>query len=154
MNEKVKIGVVGVGHLGQTHSRLLKQVTSAELVGVFDTDRSKAKDLAEELGVEAFSSLEELLPAVDAATVVAPTTFHFKIASQLIRNGKHCFIEKPVTTTVDEAEKICELAPEFKSQSPGRTYRTFQSRRSCTVSPQLEPMFVECHRLAQFNRAG
>lgn len=154
MNEKVKIGVVGVGHLGQTHARLLKQVTSAELVGIYDVDASRAEALAGELGVKAFGSLEELGSAVDCVSIVAPTSHHYDIAARFMNDGRHCFIEKPVTTTVEEAAKICSLAKEKKLKVQVGHVERFNPAVLALSNLKLEPMFVECHRLAQFKPRG
>ncbi len=154
MNEKVKIGVIGVGHLGQTHARLLKQVAAADLVGVYDVDSARAASLAGELGVKAFSSMDELGGVVDCVSIVAPTSRHFEIASSFMKAGKHCFIEKPVTTTVSEAEKICSLAEEKKVKVQVGHVERFNPAVLALSHLKLEPMFVECHRLAQFKPRG
>lgn len=154
MNEKVKIGVIGVGHLGQTHARLLKQVSTAELAGVYDTDMTKAGAIASELGVRAFKSVDELTRAVESVSIVAPTSYHYELASRLINEGKHCFIEKPVTTTVEEAEKICQLADRAGVKVQVGHIERFNPAVLALSHLRLEPMFVECHRLAQFKPRG
>ena len=146
MNEKVKIGVIGVGHLGQTHARLLKQVKSAELAGIYDIDNAKADSIAAELGVRAFGSVEELSAAVEAVSIVAPTSLHFELAARLMTEGKHCFIEKPVTTTVEEAEQICTLAERAKVKVQVGHIERFNPAVLALSHLKLEPMFVECRR--------
>jgi predicted dehydrogenase len=154
MSEKIKIGVIGVGHLGQTHARLLKQVAAAELVGIHDTDKTKADALAGELGVRAFTSVDELAASVDAVSIVAPTSYHYELATRLMGEGKHCFIEKPVTVTVEEAEKICALADEKKVKVQVGHVERFNPAVLALSHLKIEPMFVECHRLAQFKPRG
>ena len=154
MNEKINIGVVGVGHLGQSHARLLKQVASANLVGVFDIDKSKSQNISAELNVKPFGSLEEMINAVDAVSIVAPTSFHHEIAVKLMNSDKHCFIEKPMTSTVEEAEKICKLAKEKKVKVQVGHIERFNPAVLALSHLKLEPMFVESHRLAQFKPRG
>ncbi|MCL5020604.1 MAG: Gfo/Idh/MocA family oxidoreductase [Bacteroidetes bacterium] len=154
MNDKVKIGVIGVGHLGQTHARLLKQVKTADLVGVFDIDRAKSDAIAGELGVKSFGSTEELMKSSEAACIVAPTSYHYELAVRLMNEGKHCFIEKPVTTTVEEAEKICALADSRNVKVQVGHIERFNPAVLALSHIKIEPMFVESHRLAQFKPRG
>lgn len=154
MNDKVRIGVIGVGHLGQTHARLLKQVKTAELVGVYDVDRAKAESIASELAVKAFESEDELASAADCVSIVAPTSYHHELATRLMKAGKHCFIEKPVTATVEEAKDICVLADEAGVKVQVGHVERFNPAVLALSHMKLEPMFVECHRLAQFKPRG
>ncbi len=154
MNEKVNIGVVGVGHLGQSHARLLKQVASANLVGVFDIDKSKSQNISTELNVKSFGSLKEMMDAVDAVSIVTPTSVHHEIAVRFMNSGKHCFVEKPVTSTVGEAENICKLAKERKVKVQVGHIERFNPAVLALSHLKLEPMFVESHRLAQFTPRG
>ncbi len=154
MNEKVNVGVIGIGHLGQTHARLLRQIGSANLVGVFDVDRTRSEGIAAELGIRAFGSMEELERSVDAVSVVAPTSFHYEIAAGLIKAGKHCFIEKPITSTVEEAENICALAKEKNVKVQVGHIERFNPAVLALSHLKLEPMFIESHRLAQFKPRG
>jgi predicted dehydrogenase len=150
MNEKVKIGVVGVGHLGQTHARLLRQIESADLVGVYDIDETKSRSISDELNVKVFGSLDEMMNQVEAVSIVAPTSFHHEISAKCLKSGKHCFIEKPVTSTVEEAENICNLAKEKKVKVQVGHIERFNPAVLSLSKFKLEPMFVESHRLAQF----
>ncbi len=154
MNGKVKIGVIGVGHLGQTHARLLKQVEAAQLVGVYDTETTRSASIAGELGVKSFSSVDELADSVDAVSIVAPTSFHHELAVGLMNRGKHCFIEKPVAATVEDAESICALADRTKVKVQVGHIERFNPAVLALSHLKLEPMFVECHRLAQFKPRG
>ncbi len=154
MSGKVKIGVVGVGHLGQTHARLLRQVADAELAGIYDIDATKSQSLAAELGVNAFASLDEMMNSVEAVSIVAPTSFHYELASMFMKEGKHCFIEKPITSTVEEAEMICKLADEKKVKVQVGHIERFNPAVLALSNLKLEPMFIESHRLAQFKPRG
>jgi len=99
----LRIGVIGVGHLGALHAKMLSAIPAAKLVGVFDTDLEKARKAAADNGTTACASLEELLVRVEAVTIATTTTTHFDIASQAIARGLHVFLEKPITQTVAEA---------------------------------------------------
>ena len=154
MSGKVKIGVVGVGHLGQTHARLLRQVADAELAGIYDIDAPKSQSLAAEWGGNAFASLDEMMNSVEAVSIVAPTSFHYELASMFMKEGKHCFIEKPITSTVEEAEMICKLADEKKVKVQVGHIERFNPAVLALANLKLEPMFIESHRLAQFKPRG
>lgn len=150
MKEKVKVGVIGVGHLGQSHARLLRQIQSADLVGVYDIDEKKSKTIANELNVRAFESLDQMIGDVDAASVVTPTSFHQEIARKLMDAGRHCFIEKPIASTVEEAAAICRLSKEKNVKVQIGHIERFNPAVLALSKVKLEPMFVESHRLAQF----
>ncbi|MCL5033944.1 MAG: Gfo/Idh/MocA family oxidoreductase [Bacteroidetes bacterium] len=154
MEDKVNVGVIGVGHLGQTHARLFRQVVSVNLVGVFDVDSARSESIAAELGVRAFGSVDEMMKSVEAVSIVAPTSFHYELASRLINDGKHCFIEKPITTTVEEAESICKLASEKNVKVQVGHVERFNPAVLALSHLKLEPMFIESHRLAQFKPRG
>jgi len=110
--KKLRVSVIGTGHLGSIHARLWKNVENAELVGIFDTDTEKAIQKSAELGCKSLGSLEECIAASDAVTIASPTVFHYDIARQCIEANIHCFIEKPVTATYDEAVKLIQTAKE------------------------------------------
>ncbi|MEO0262562.1 MAG: Gfo/Idh/MocA family oxidoreductase, partial [candidate division WOR-3 bacterium] len=98
--KKIKIGVVGVGHLGQIHVKLLKEIKDAELVGIYDIDIEKSKKIAEEYGCKSFNTLDELLKEVDALTCCVPTLSHFEVGKKILSNCKHLFLEKPIATEI------------------------------------------------------
>ena len=150
MKDKINIGVVGVGHLGQTHARLFRQIESANLVGVYDIVSERSKSISEELGVKAFDTLERMLEEVDAASIVVPTSSHHEVAIKLIKFGKHCFIEKPLTSSVEEGAEICKMAKEEKVKVQVGHIERFNAAVLALSGLKLEPMFVESHRLAQF----
>ena len=106
----LKVGVLGAGHLGKIHLRLLNQSEKYELIGFFDAFEENAANVANEFGYTKFNSIEALIAAVDVVDIVTPTLQHFECAKLAIEAGKHIFIEKPIATTVAEAEQIMALA--------------------------------------------
>ncbi len=150
----LKIGVVGAGHLGKIHIKLIKEIAAYELCGFFDVDADSSKRIAEEFNIHAFSSFEEMLQQVDVVDVVTPTLFHHTYASKALRASKHVFIEKPIATTIDEARELEQLSVEAgKKVQIGHVERF--NPAYIAASPFFDnPMFVETHRLAQFNPRG
>ena len=108
----MKIGVLGAGHLGKIHIRCIKEISNYELVGFYDPNSSVAEAVEKEFGIKRFDSVEELVKAVEVVDIVTPTVQHFECASKAIKNCKHVFIEKPLTTTLHEARNLIELAKE------------------------------------------
>lgn len=150
----LKIGVLGAGHLGKIHLKLLSETEGFDLVGVFDPDQEKAEFAKAEFGITLFNSAEELIDAVDAVDVVTPTLLHYECASQALRKSKHVFTEKPITTTLDEAGRLLKLAEEAKVKVQVGHVERFNPA-FIAARPFIEtPMFIECHRLAQFNPRG
>ena len=150
----LKAGVLGAGHLGKIHLRLLNQSPKFNLVGFYDADESNAKKVSEELGYHYFKTIEELIDAVDVVDIVTPTLSHYECAKQAIAKGKHIFIEKPITKTVKEAEHIRELLAEHNIKGQVGHVERFNPA-FLAVKDKLEtPMFIETHRLAEFNPRG
>ena len=150
----LKAGVLGAGHLGKIHLRLLNQSDKYELVGFYDPNRDNAKAVEEEYGFKYFDKIEDLIAAVDVVDIVTPTLSHFDVAKQSIEAGKNIFIEKPITNTVEEAEELLRLldAKSLKGQV-GHVERFNPAFLS--VKDQINsPMFIEAHRLAEFNPRG
>ncbi|MGD9108035.1 MAG: Gfo/Idh/MocA family oxidoreductase [Gammaproteobacteria bacterium] len=107
---KIKVGVIGVGSLGQHHARIYASMPEVELVGIVDTDGQRAKNIANKLNTIVFDSADELLNKVDAVNIVTPTPLHFSIAKFAIEKKVHCLVEKPITVTLDEADELIRLA--------------------------------------------
>ncbi|MGI9530452.1 Gfo/Idh/MocA family protein, partial [Lutimonas sp.] len=105
----LRAGVLGAGHLGKIHLRLLNESNDYDLVGFYDPDKNHATQVAKEFGYKSFDSVEQLIQEVDVVDIVTPTLNHFECASLAIDSGKHIFIEKPITNTVSEAEKLRDL---------------------------------------------
>lgn len=154
MNDRLAVGVIGVGHLGSLHARMLSGIPLATLAGVFDTDAGRAAAVAAEHGTRAFGSVDELLEAVAAVTVAAPTSAHHGIARRALERGRHLFIEKPVTQTVEEAQDLCRLARERGAVIQVGHIERFNPAILALERYTINPLFVESHRLAQFNPRG
>lgn len=154
MMKQVKVGVIGVGHLGKLHASLYKEVPDAELMGIFDTDGKKCKTVAEELNVKAFANLVQMFEAVEAVNIVTPTSTHYDIASQALSLDKHVFIEKPITKSEEEAEDLIQLAQSKNSIIQVGHIERFNAAMLALTDVPLEPIFIEAHRLASFNPRG
>ncbi len=152
--KNLKVGVLGAGHLGKIHLKLLSETEGYELVGFFDPDSSKSEYAKETFGTTSFGTIEELIAAVDVVDVVTPTLSHYKCASLALRNSKHVFIEKPVTNTLEEAEALMKLAEEAKVKVQIGHVERFNPAFVAGKPFVQNPMFIECHRLAQFNPRG
>ncbi|MBI5215206.1 MAG: Gfo/Idh/MocA family oxidoreductase [Ignavibacteriae bacterium] len=154
MENKLKVGVIGVGHLGSLHAKMYAGIDSAQLVGLFDVDSARANERAREYNCKAFLSVEELLDATDAVSVTTPTTLHCGIASEAIKRGKHVFIEKPITTTIEEAKELVKLSRKHNVKIQVGHIERFNPALLALEKYRIRPMFVESHRLAQFNPRG
>ena len=151
---KTRAGVIGVGSLGFHHARILREVPSAEMVGVYDADATRAAAVAEQLGVRAFPELEELLSRIDAAVVAVPTTFHAAVALTALDRGVHLLIEKPLASTLEEADQIVDRAQEAGLLVATGHVERFNSVLAACEPYLSEPRFIESHRLAPFNPRG
>ncbi len=152
--DKIKVGVAGVGHLGRLHALLYKDVRDAYLSGIFDTDKDKGNKLAAEIGVRSFDSFEQLLENVDALNIVTPTSTHFELAKKAIQAGKHVFIEKPITRSTNEAQQLIDLAAEKNCRIQVGHIERFNPAMLALQDVELDPLFVESHRLASFDPRG
>ncbi len=150
----LKAGVLGAGHLGKIHLRLLNQSPKYKLVGFYDADETNAKKVSEELGFHNFKSVEELIDAVDVVDIVTPTLSHYECAKKSIAKGKHIFIEKPITKTVEEAEHIRQLLAEHHLKGQVGHVERFNPAFLAVKDKLDKPMFIEAHRLAEFNPRG
>ncbi|NIR43022.1 MAG: Gfo/Idh/MocA family oxidoreductase [Gemmatimonadetes bacterium] len=152
--DPVAVGVLGVGSLGFHHARLLREIPEARLVGIYDIDDERAASVAEALDVPAYESRDKLFADVDALTIAVPTSKHFEVARSALEHECHLLIEKPITSTTDEADDLIRLANE-KGQliQVGHIERFNGAVRAC--EPYLDnPLFVESHRLAPFVPRG
>ena len=150
----LKAGVLGAGHLGKIHLRLLQESEKYELVGFFDPFTENAQKVAEEFGYKLFDSIEALIDAVEVVDIVTPTLSHFECAKMAIEKGRHIFIEKPITKTVLEAEAIKTLASQFHVQGQVGHVERFNPAFTAVKDKIDTPMFIETHRLAEFNPRG
>ncbi len=150
----LKAGVLGAGHLGKIHLRLLQQSKRYELVGFYDPFTENAEKVAKEFGYTLFNSVDELIDAVDVVDIVTPTLSHFECAKQAIEKGKHIFIEKPITNTLQEAEAIRTLASQNHIRGQVGHVERFNPAFTAVQDMIGTPMFIETHRLAEFNPRG
>ncbi len=150
----LKVGVLGAGHLGKIHLRLLNQSDKYDLVGFYDADETNAKKVTEEFGYSYFNTIDSLIEAVDIIDIVTPTLSHYDCAKQAIAKGKHIFIEKPITNTVQEAEHIRELLGKHDIRGQVGHVERFNPAFIAVKDQIKNPMFIETHRLAEFNPRG
>jgi predicted dehydrogenase len=154
MAKTVRIGLFGVGHLGKIHLKLLKEIPGYEVVGFFDPSDAAAEKVAADFQVTRFTSAEKLIEACDAVDIVSPTVTHFAIARQAVKAGKHIFVEKPLTNTLTEAKDLVSLAEEARVKAMVGHVERFNPAMLALDRKKLNPLFVEVHRLAEFNPRG
>lgn len=150
----LKVGVLGAGHLGRIHLKLLQQSEKYELVGFYDPDIANGQRVAEEFKYRYFDQLDALMDAVDVVDIVTPTLSHYNCAIKAITKGKHIFIEKPITNTIEEAEHIRLLVSENNLRGQVGHVERFNPAFKAIKSEIKNPMFIETHRLAEFNPRG
>ncbi len=150
MSMKFKTGVLGVGNMGQYHVNVLAPLEQAELVGVFDVDKKKAADVAEKFGIRSFDTMEELLDHVDAVTIAVPTNKHFETASLAIEKGKHVLIEKPITKSLEEAEKLIEMAKAKDLILQVGHVERFNGAVLELQKIAIDPLLIETRRLSPY----
>ena len=151
---RLRVGVIGAGHLGSLHARMYAAIPAAEFVGVMDTDRSRADAVAKELGVASFPTAEALLRNVAAVSIATPTSSHFELARCAIEAGVHVIVEKPVTSTIEQAAGLVSLARARRVKLQVGHIERFNPALLALEKYRLRPMFIESHRLAQFNPRG
>jgi predicted dehydrogenase len=151
---KIRTAVIGVGHLGKYHARICAQSPAIELVGVVDVNAQVAQDVAKEHGVAAYTRLEDVLGLIDAAHVVVPTDQHYATTKQLLEAGKHVLLEKPMTTTVAQADSLLALARAHDRVLQVGHVERFNPAVIGIQKALTQPIFIEVHRLAPFNPRG
>lgn len=151
----LKIGVIGAGHLGKIHLKLLLELKDTfEVIGFYDTDRENAKIVNRSFRVKSFKSVELLIEEADVIDIVSPTISHYDCASLAIRSNKHVFIEKPITQTILEAETLMKLSREAGVKVQVGHVERFNSAFKSAQDYVNQPLFIESHRLAEFNPRG
>lgn len=150
----LKVGVLGAGHLGKIHLRLLNQSKKYELVGFYDADEINAKNVSDEFDYQRFKNSSDLMDLVDVVDIVTPTLSHYESAKKAIEKGKHVFIEKPITKTVEEAEELISLQQKYQVKGQVGHVERFNPAFLAVKERIKNPMFIETHRLAEFNPRG
>lgn len=150
----LKIGLVGAGHLGKIHLKCISLIPEVQLVGIYDSNEEIAKTAADTYGVPVFSNLQSLIEASDIVDIVTPTLSHFEVAKEAIRTGKHVFIEKPITETSEQAKILIKLAGEAGIKAHVGHVERFNPAFVKARPFITMPMFIESHRLAEFNPRG
>ncbi len=151
---KIKIGLIGTGHLGKIHLRLLLEIPTFEVVGFYDISDVASKQISDEFGVTSFPSADDLIAACDAIDIVTPTLFHYHDAVKVLRMQKHLFVEKPITSDSEEARALQTLALEARVKIQVGHVERFNPAFLAASQLELKPMFIETHRLAEFNPRG
>lgn len=154
MSKTLKAGVLGAGHLGKIHLRLLNQSDKFDLVGFYDPSPEVCNTISDKYGFKAFDSEEELIAAVEVVDIVTPTLYHHKLAKKAIEMGKHVFLEKPITQTVDEAKELIALAKKHQVLGQVGHVERFNPAFLAVKDDINDSMFIETHRLAEFNPRG
>ena len=150
----IRIGVIGVGHLGKIHLNCLKNISTARVVGFYDADETVAKIVSEKENTAFYPNVEKLLTDCDAVTIVAPTTHHYSLAMQALKSGKHVFLEKPIASTLQESKEIIDYSNKHNLKVQVGHVERFNDAY-LSAKPYLgNPLFVEVHRLAEFNVRG
>lgn len=152
--EKLKIGIIGTGHLGKLHVKMFKQINECEVTGIYDSNLQTASDAAKEYMVKQFNDVDDLLNEIQAASIAVSTTAHYEIAKKCLEKGIHVFVEKPITASISEAEEIVSLASEKKLNLQVGHIERFNPAIVSLEKYILQPLFVQTDRLAQFNPRG
>lgn len=150
----LQLGVFGVGHLGKFHLNNWKQIPGVEIVGFFDPNNDHAKAVEAEYGIKRFMDEEALIKASDMIDVVTPTHLHFPVCEMAIKMGKHVFVEKPMSNTIEEGKAIMEMVKEAGVKLQVGHVERFNPAFTALKDITLNPSFIEVHRLAQFNPRG
>lgn len=150
ITDKVRVGVIGVGHMGKNHVRIFSELEHAQLIGVHDVDQRGAEKVAAKYSTAFWSDLEDLAHHVDAFSIVTPTTFHYEIGMKLLKLGKHLLIEKPITTTTQEAQELVELAHTNDLVLQVGHVERFNPVLDALEERLTHPRFIEAHRLSSY----
>jgi predicted dehydrogenase len=152
--DMLKIGVLGAGHLGKIHLKCIRDIKDYTLTGFYDPDEETAKKVEKEFGVKRFDGLHDIIEAVDVVDIVTPTVSHFDCASESLKRSRHVFIEKPVVATPDEARELIKISEEANVKVQVGHVERFNPAFTAALPYINNPMFIETHRLAQFNPRG
>lgn len=150
----LKVGVFGTGHLGKFHLNNWKEIEGVKLVGFYEPVEQTAKEVIEKYGIKRYTDIEKFIDACDAVDIVAPTNHHYYLCEKAIRKGKHVFVEKPLAHTIEEGRHLVEMAREANIKMQVGHVERFNPAFIALKDTRLNPMFIEVHRLAQFNPRG
>ena len=150
----LKIGIFGVGHLGKFHISNWQTIANVSIVGFYDPNDTNAEEAIKKFGIKRFDDMSSLLDAVDAVDIITPTQFHFPVCEAALRKSKHVFVEKPLANNMDEARQLIKLVEEAKVKFQVGHVERFNPAFQALKNKELNPMFIEVHRLAQFNPRG
>ena len=150
----LKVGIFGTGHLGKFHVANWLEIPDVEIVGFYDPNDEAAVDTMERFGLKRFEAMETLMDLVDAVDVITPTQFHYPVCEMALRKSKHVFVEKPLASDLDEANGLIKLVQEAKVKFQVGHVERFNPAFLALEGRKLVPMFIEVHRLAQFNPRG
>ena len=151
---KLKVGVIGTGHLGKLHIKMFKSMDNCELIGIFDSNSEQLNLVSSEYGVQSSKTIDELLKKVDAVSIAATTTAHHEIAKKCFEFGVHVFIEKPITATIKEAEDLVNISEKKNLNLQVGHIERFNPALVAMEKYISEPKFIQTDRLAQFNPRG
>jgi len=150
----LKIGVLGAGHLGKIHIKCIKEISDYNLIGFYDSDIQNAINVEKEYNLKRYFSIDELIDNVDVVDIVTPTVSHYECAAKALKKAKHVFIEKPLTTSLDEARELIKIAEEANVKVQVGHVERFNPAFMAAFPYFTNPMFIENHRLAEFNPRG
>lgn len=150
----LKVGIFGAGHLGKFHIGNWQKIKDAELVGFYDPDDANAAKVEETFGLKRYKDIDKLLSICDAADIIAPTDHHFALCEAAIRKGRHVFVEKPLAETLKQARQLVNMVKEAGVKLQVGHVERFNPAFIAIEKMNLSPMFIEVHRLAQFNPRG
>jgi predicted dehydrogenase len=148
--QKIRVAVIGTGHLGSIHAKIYRETANCSLVGICDIDRARLKELSRDLHVAGFSDYRELIGKVDAVSIATPTKLHYEIAADLLRRRIHTLVEKPFTSNLEEADSLIKIAQENNLILQVGHIERYNSAFSATQKLIQDPKFIECHRLSPF----
>ncbi len=152
--EKLKVGVIGTGHLGKLHLKMFKQIENCELVGIYDINPEQADSAGTEYQTEVFSNPDSLLKLIQAVSIAATTSQHYNLVKKALENNIHVFVEKPITSEIIEAEELVKISNEKKLNLQVGHIERFNPALISLEKYIVNPMFVQTDRLAQFNPRG
>jgi predicted dehydrogenase len=147
---KLRVGVVGVGHIGSNHARLYAEIPTAQFAAIYDVDLAKAHAISKKYRVPAVKSLEQFADSIDAASIATPTNTHYEIARALLQRGKHLLVEKPITDNTADATELAELAAKHRLILQVGHVERFNPVLSALESRLTHPRFIEAHRLSPY----